>query len=208
MVSGMRAALCLTVLLCGTSPSLAQETAAPPDPPVALLPNAAVLVLDQDRLFGESRFGKAVLGRHQQAIEALQTENRRIESALETEERDLTERRSTLPAKEFQTLAAEFDAKAEGIRKAQTAKSDDIKARLEAEQRRFVQTVRPVLDDLTREVGALVIIDARAVIYSQAGVDVTATAIARLDAVLGDGPPPPEPAAPTPSQAAPAASPP
>lgn len=202
MSSGMRAALCLTVLLAGTAPSLAQEAAAPPTAEAALSPNAAVLVLDQDRLFGESRFGKAVLARHQQAIEALQTENRRIESALEAEERDLTERRSKLPAKEFQTLAAEFDAKAEGIRRAQTAKSDDIKARLEGEQRRFVQTVRPVLDALMQEVGALVIIDARAVIYSQIGVDVTATAITRLDAVLGDGPAAVDPSAPAPTDPA------
>jgi Skp family chaperone for outer membrane proteins len=185
MTIGMRAAFCVTALLCAAMPSLAQETVAP-----ALLPQAAVLVLDQDRLFGESRFGKAVLARHQQAIEALQAENRRIETALEAEERDLTERRSKLPSAEFKTLAVEFDTKAEGIRKAQTAKSDDIKSRLEAEQRRFVQTVRPVLDGLMRDVGALVIIDARAVIYSQSGVDVTAIAISRLDDVLGEGLPP------------------
>lgn len=201
MPNGMRAALCVMVLLGGAHPVLAQETPPAPAAEPVLLPKAAVLVLDQDRLFGDSLFGKAVLARHQQAIEALQAENRRIETALETEERDLTDRRSKLPAIEFQTLAAEFDSKAEGIRKAQTAKSDDIKARLEAEQRRFVQTVRPVLDALMQEVGALVIIDTRAVIYSQSGVDVTTTAIARLDAVLGDGPPPVEPTDPPPSVA-------
>lgn len=182
MTSGVRAAFCLSALLCAATPALAQEALA-----TAPVPDAAVLVLDQDRLFGESRFGKAVLARHQQAIEALQAENRRIETALEAEERDLTERRSKLPPLEFKTLAVEFDAKAEGIRKAQTAKSDEIKSRLEAEQRRFVQSVRPVLDDLMRDVGALVIIDARAVIYSQSGVDVTTIAISRLDEVLGEG---------------------
>ncbi|OYU18421.1 MAG: hypothetical protein CFE34_10680 [Rhodobacteraceae bacterium PARR1] len=202
MALAVRAAA-VVLALCGAGSLCAQEvTPQPATPAPALAPASAVLVLDQDRLFGESRFGKAVLARHQQAIEALQTENRRIETALEAEERDLTERRSKLPAKEFQTLAADFDAKAEGIRKAQTAKSDDIKARLDAEQRRFVQTVRPVLNDLMREVGALVIIDSRAVIYSQTGVDVTGSAIARLDAVLGDGPAPTEAATPSDSQPA------
>ena len=42
----------------------------------------SVVILDQDRLFVESRFGKAVLARHQQAIETLQAENRRIEIVL------------------------------------------------------------------------------------------------------------------------------
>lgn len=172
--------------------ALAQEAA-----PAVRPAQVSVVILDQDRLFVESRFGKAVLARHQQAVEALQAENRRIEAALEAEERDLTDRRSRLPAAEFQTLAADFDSKAEGIRKAQTAKSDEIKARLEAEQRRFVETARPVLDGLMREMGALVMLDARAVIFSQSGADVTAAAIARLDESLGDGSAPP--AEPTPT---------
>ena len=131
-LAGLRLIACVLALAgAGTTVSAQDQTTAPVPGPLV---QSSVLVLDQDRLFGESRFGKAVLARHQQAIEALQTENRRIESALEAEERDLTERRSKLPAKEFQTLAADFDSKAEGIRKAQTAKSDDIKARLDAEQ--------------------------------------------------------------------------
>lgn len=174
------ASLALAVALAMTGPARAQEAATPD--------TVAVLVLDQDRLFLESRFGQAVLSRHKQAVEALQAENRRIEAALEAEERELTERRSTLPAAEFSRLAADFDDKAEGIRKAQGAKSDDIKARLDAEQRTFAQTVRPVLEAMVRRMGAFVVLDARLAIFSVPGTDITDRAIAEIDTVLGDGP--------------------
>jgi Skp family chaperone for outer membrane proteins len=174
------ASLALAVALALTGPARAQEAATPD--------TVAVLVLDQDRLFLESRFGQAVLSRHKQAVEALQAENRRIEAALEAEERELTERRSTLPAAEFSRLAADFDDKAEGIRKAQGAKSDDIKARLDAEQRTFAQTVRPVLEAMVRRMGAFVVLDARLAIFSVPGTDITDRAIAEIDTVLGDGP--------------------
>jgi len=174
------ASLALAVALALTGPARAQEAVTPD--------TVAVLVLDQDRLFLESRFGQAVLSRHKQAVEALQAENRRIEAALEAEERELTERRSTLPAAEFSRLAADFDDKAEGIRKAQGAKSDDIKARLDAEQRTFAQTVRPVLEAMVRRMGAFVVLDARLAIFSVPGTDITDRAIAEIDTVLGDGP--------------------
>lgn len=176
------ATLALAVGMLVSAPLRAQEA------PAAVPGSAAVLLLDQDRLFLESRFGQAVLARHRQAVEALQAENRRIEAALEAEERDLTERRPKLPAAEFSRLAADFDDKAEGIRKAQGAKSDDIKARLDAEQRTFAQTVRPVLEAMVRNMGAFVVLDARMAIFSLPGTDITDRAIAEIDTVLGEGP--------------------
>lgn len=174
----------LAALVAAPAMAPAQETVTP------LVGAGPVLVLDQDRLFGESRFGKAVLARHQAAIQALQQENRRIEADLEAEERDLTERRAKLPALEFQQLASDFDAKAEAIRKAQAAKSNDIQRRLDQERQQFVDTVRPVLQSLMQDSGASVIIDGRAVFFAVPGLDVTDAAIARMDQVLGDGPAP------------------
>lgn len=195
---GVSGVIVMALVAAFAAPAFAQETSVP------VQAAGQVLVLDQDRLFSESRFGKAVLARHQAAVQALQQENRRIETDLEAEERDLTDRRSKLPAVEFQGLASEFDAKAEGIRKAQAAKSNDIQRRLDAERQEFVNTVRPVLQALLRESGASLIIDGRAVFFTADGLDVTDTAIARMDQVLGDGPSPADAAAPDAAGDAPA----
>lgn len=181
--------------LATVTPLAAQTTA--PDATVAM-PVGPVLTLDQERLFADSLFGKALLARQEADLVALQAENRRIETALEAEELDLTRRRPSLPSAEFQTLATAFDEKAEGIRAAQTAKDRVLAQRLDDERQRFFDAVAPILADLLREAGATAIIDKRAVILSYDRIDMTAAAVARIDQVLGDGtaPAPPDGTAP------------
>lgn len=168
---------------------LAQEaTTGPADAPSATTAlQSPILTLDRDRLFSETLFGKTVNGRFKIESDTLIAENLRLEKALETEERDLTDRRASLPATEFQSLAAAFDAKAEQIRTAQEAKSRAIAAARDAEQQRFLEAAIPVLGDLMRETGAVAIFDKNMIILSLRGIDITDSAIARIDAVLGNG---------------------
>ena len=179
------------VMLALASPlaGLAQD-AAPVAAPV-------ILTLDQERLFSGSAFGKATLAAEAAATRDLAAENLAIEQRLEGEEKDLTQRRTTLPAAEFAPLAAEFDRRVEQIRSAQDAKSRDIAARRDQDRQRFFQAAVPALGNLLAEKGAVAILDKGAIILSLSALDVTEAAIARVDAALGDGTLPPAPA-PTP----------
>jgi Skp family chaperone for outer membrane proteins len=160
---------------------------------------APLLTLDEERLFAESRFGKALIAAQEADTQALIAENREIEAGLEAEERDLTERRAGMTKAAFDPLAQAFNDKVESIRKAQKAKSDVLTRRFEDERRRFFETASPVLAQILTERGAVAIISKRAVIAGFDNIDITEAAIARLDQVLGDGgvrPPQPVPATP------------
>ena len=81
------AALCLLA-----QPGVAQEAAASDAVTQDVLvapPSVAILTLDDERLFTGSAFGKAVIARQDADSQALIDENRRIEAALEAEEKDL-----------------------------------------------------------------------------------------------------------------------
>lgn len=168
-------------------PAAAQTT---PDPVKPRLEAAAVLTLDQNRLYTGSRYGQAAESRAAAERAALESENRRIETALEAEEKDLTARRATLTPEAFAPLAAAFDEKVEGIRQAQDAKSREIQGRGDQDRQRFVQTVVPILGEIMTELGAVAIIDKEALVLSLNLIDITDEAIIRIDAVLGDGTPP------------------
>jgi len=180
------AVLALAALPVAAPQVVAQEA------PALEVPQAPVLMVDRNRLLTETLFGKALEARFQADSQALIAENLRLEQALEAEERDLTDRRATLPPEEFQTLAAAFDAKTEDIRAAQDAKSRAITAKRDEDRQRFLQAAVPVLGELMREAGAVAVFDKELVILSLRGVDITD------EAVLGDGsalpPPAPEPA--------------
>ncbi|MEZ5797448.1 MAG: OmpH family outer membrane protein [Paracoccaceae bacterium] len=165
-----------------------------------------VLTLDQDRLFRESAWGKAALARAEEEGRRLTEENRRIDAALENEERDLTDRRATLSAAEFAPLASAFDSKVEEIRTAQEAKSRAIGRQLEEDRQRFFEAATPVLAQLLEESGAAAILSDSAVIMSLSALDITSSAIARVDTALPppqDDPAPPEGADPAPDAPAP-----
>jgi Skp family chaperone for outer membrane proteins len=160
-----------------------------------------ILMLDQNRLYTNSRFGQKMLAETDAAAKALAAENRAIEAALEAEETALAERRASLPPAEFQKLAQAFDARVRDIRRDRDAKVRDIAAQQEQSQRAFLEKVGPVLAQILIEMEADLILDRSAIILSSSRIDITDLAIARIDASLMPpaNPAPAEPEAQTPS---------
>lgn len=148
---------------------------------------APLVTLDRERLFAESRLGKAALARYDEASAALIAENRRLEAALEEEERALTARRTSLAPEEFRKLADEFDRKVEDLRTAQDSKSRALTRRRDEDRQAFFEAAVPVLGGLMVDLEAVAIIERSAIILTFDQLDVTDLAIRRLDAVLGDG---------------------
>lgn len=158
---------------------------------------APVLTIEQERLFTDTQYGRAVQARIETSALALQAENRRIDDALEAEEKALTERRVSLPPEEFRPLAEVFDAKVEGIRAAQEAKGRALSAERDRERQKVLEAALPILTGLMQEMGAVAILRKETVFLSFERNDVTDAAIQRIDQLLGDGS---TPVAPTPPQ--------
>ena len=151
------------------------------------LPESPVLVVDPNRLFAETAFGRRFSVELEQRRDALAAENRRIESELEAEEKALTEKRADTTAQEFRALADAFDAKVQRTRAEQENKASQLASEGENAQRRFLGAAAPVLEALMLESGAAVLLDKRSAILSADAVDVTEEAVRRIDAAIGDG---------------------
>lgn len=147
-----------------------------------------ILTIDSERLYADSAYGEQTTREIEALGAELTAENRRIEEELTAEERMLTERRSTMTAVEFRELADAFDQKVEEIRAEQDAKTRDLNRLLEERQVAFLNAAAPVLEQLMREAGAAVILERRSVFLSANAIDITQTAINRLDAAGITGP--------------------
>lgn len=146
-----------------------------------------ILVLNQDRLLGQTEYGLRIQNELEAASAALASENRQIEAQLTAEELELTDLRETLPADDFRVLADEFDGRVTEIRAAQDAKTRDLQTQAEMARQRFFEASVPILLGLVEERGAAVLLDSRTVLLSAGGVDITDLAIAAVDETLGDG---------------------
>ena len=155
-------------------PILAQEAALNVPPPI--------LTIDQDRLFTETRVGAEATSQLEADAAALARENAEIEAGLIERERQLTERRPTLPPEEFRALADAFDADVQRVRGEQDEKARALNRAREAARQSFFSGIGSIISDIVRERGALVVLDRRDVFLSADRIDITDEAIARINA--------------------------
>lgn len=176
-MGGLARCFLVVLMLAWAAPATAQE-------PVQ---GASVLTIDPERLFAETAFGRRAIGEIERRAAELAAENRRIETDLIAEERELTDRRPTLPVDEFRALADAFDTKVDEIRAAQDAKLREVQGLREDAQQAFFGQIGPILAQILNERQALVVMDRRNVFAASEAADITDIAIARIDAEIGDG---------------------
>ena len=153
------------------------------------MPDIPVITIEADRLFGATLFGQRLASDLEKRGTLLAAENRRIETELAEEESALTAQRPATDPSEFRDLADAFDARVQKVRAEQDEKARRLAALSEQAQRAFLQAIAPVLETLMNERGASVILDRRAVFISADASDITASAIARIDELIGEGQP-------------------
>jgi Skp family chaperone for outer membrane proteins len=149
----------------------------------------SIRVLDEDRLFRESRLGQGIVARLREAETALERENAEIFDRLAAEERDLTALRATLDTDEFRARADAFDRRVEEIRAERAQRAQDLARQSDAQTRAFFETALPVLVTLLSELGVVALLKPDTLILGADWLDITDSAILRLDAVH-PGPPP------------------
>jgi len=166
----------LSVLLAG--PSWSQDASAFP---LGEARNVPILLLDQERLLRESQLGKAFLKASRDRERNLVERRRRIDRALEAEEKRLTDLRDTTPTDEFRLLADDFDQKVVRLRAEQEQASVALAQEIEENRKGFFQQAAPVIASIMSDFGASVVLEQRLVLVSANGLNITDRAIDRLD---------------------------
>lgn len=170
------AAAATLICVCGP-PAAAQDTGAA---------RSEILVVDPERMFEESQLGQRMMAEHQAEREELAARNRKLEAELEAEERALTARRAELPPEEFRELADDFDARVQEIRRDSERRVRDLERDRERLPLLFLRQAEPILIEVMRNMGGVVLLDARSVLLRADVVDITDEAIARIDETFGD----------------------
>ncbi|MGJ8545343.1 MAG: OmpH family outer membrane protein [Sulfitobacter sp.] len=192
--------ICLALGLAGilSLPAAAQQqqqTQAPQQQGAGNVPQqlgairSPVLIVDSEKLYFESDFGRTQEAEFKMRAAELNVKNEEISADLEREEISLRDKREAMSPEAFRALADAFDEKVMRTRQEQVKASDALNAELSRDRDAFRAVARPVLAELMRDAGAAIILDERAVYLFVNAIDVTDEAIARLDIALGNGAP-------------------
>jgi Skp family chaperone for outer membrane proteins len=193
----LAAAATLAALVLAAGP-LAAQSQRPP-----------FLYINQERILTGSERGRALLAEEEAARNALRAEARRIETAFETEERQLTEQRASLDPAEFRARSNDFDARVVKARADQDARAAALAQEFDQTRRKFYADVAPILVGVMERAGALAIFDETTVLIADQSLNVTDEVIAAIDQARPPEAPAPAPApqASTPAPQAPAPAP-
>lgn len=148
-----------------------------------------ILIIDSDRLFFETQYGRRITADLAARTAELQAENDAIVAALTEEESSLTARRATMDPDAFRAEAAAFDAKVQEVRRDRDAKNGELAAEAAQARAAFEERVQEIVGTLMLERGATMVMEQRNVVLSVRTANITDDAIARIDETLGDGTP-------------------
>lgn len=146
-----------------------------------------IMVVDFERIFVETLYGRRIADEVNAERERVQAENDRIAAELLAEESALTEARSTMDAEAFRLAASAFDERAQNVRASREAEQTRLVALRDDERAQFIERIQPLISAMMLQRGAVVTMDRRAVIQAIGGANATDAAIAMINERLGDG---------------------
>lgn len=146
-----------------------------------------VLIIDSDRLYAETLYGRRLEAELAAEISEVQEENDRIAETLREEELSLTERRPDMEPEAFREEARAFDDKVQEVRRSRDAKAAELQAKRAAARSRFEEQVQGIVANVMLERSAVMVMEQRNVVLSVRSVNITDDVIVRIDAQLGDG---------------------
>jgi len=165
---------------------------------------APFLIINQERLLTQSETGQAILAEEDGQRDTLRTEARALDASFEAEEKELTEKRPTLPPEEFRKLSDAFDARVVEARRQQDERANALAQEFDQRRRAFYARVAPILVTLMDRYQAKAIFDETSVLVADQSLNITAAVIAEIDAQAGEAAPDAAPdaeAAPAPGDA-------
>ncbi len=120
----------------------------------------SVLVISHEKIFGDTKLGKAIFEKFKNEEEILSVEAEKIEKIFIDEEKELTSIRPNLDSDEFLKLANDFDKRVELERLNQRQKESIIKENLNIWKKKFFNTYMiPIVQDFMKFYEASIVID-------------------------------------------------
>ena len=170
-------ALLSTALLAGGGlhPASAQEVATPAP---------RIIVIDRNVILRLSSAGQAMMGSVSTLSEQADTEFQSQAEQLQQEAQELQQQLAILAPDARQQRQEEFFVKQQDLQIRVQQRQQRIQGGLAIAGQQLDQALQPILQDIMRERGANMVLDRSSVIFSAIDIDVTATAIERLDEAL------------------------
>ena len=147
----------------------------------AVAQSSVILVVDLERAYIISKFGKAMRDEFNIDNKSFNQENLIILNSLKEEEIRLTEDRANLSPKDFSVAAKAFDKKVQKIRKIRLGQIKEVEENFQLLKPFFFRRIDHFLDIIMLEFEATAILEKNSVVRSDQAIDITDLLVERVD---------------------------
>jgi Skp family chaperone for outer membrane proteins len=159
----------------------AQQAAAPANPGPVI---PGVCVYYNARLLAQSAAGQAVEARMQQLAQEVQGELQPYATAIQTEAQQLQASGASLPAADLQQRRQALQQRAQEAQQLEGTRENELRYTLAMQRQAITEAVSPILTALYQEKGCGLLLDRESVFMMNPAMDLTDTAIQRLNTAL------------------------
>ncbi len=147
-------------------------------------PNTSIAIVDLNLILSESKAAKSAT----KDFEEIQkdTESEIVESdKLMLEERNkLIEQQSVIAPEAFEVKAQNYEKKLQNYQADKQNKLRKLEGALQKARNQILENVKPILEDLSKELGVTVILEKNSVLLSATNMDITDEVIKKLNKEL------------------------
>ena len=143
-----------------------------------------VCVYHHDRLMAQSTAGQSLLAGLQRLQQEVTTELAPYEQFIQTESQALQQGQATIPQDQFQQRGRDLEARYREFETLRQTRTGELRYTLAYQQQQIGQAADPILAALYAERGCGILLSADAVLRANPQMDITETAIQRLNAAL------------------------
>ena len=159
----------------------AQQAAAPSNPGPVI---PGVCVFYNARLLAQSSAGQAVEARMQQLAQEVQGELQPYATSIQTEAQQLQSSGASLPADQLNQRRQALQQRAQEAQQLEATRENELRYTLAMQRQAITEAVSPILTAIYQEKGCGLLLDRESVFMMNPAMDVTDTAIQRLNTAL------------------------
>ena len=147
-------------------------------------PNTSIAIVDLNLILSESKAAKNATKQFEAIQKSTEDEIIASDKKMLDERNKLIEQQSVIAPEAFELKATDYEKKLQGYQSDKQNKLRKLEGVLQKARNEILENVKPILEDLSKELGVTVILEKNSVLLSANNMDITDSVIKKLNKKL------------------------
>ena len=147
-------------------------------------PNTSIAIVDLNLILSESKAAKDATKQFEKIQKNTETEIVESDKKMLEERNKLIEQQSVIAPEAFEVKAKDYEKKLQNYQNDKQNKLRKLEGVLQKARNKILEKVKPILEELSQELGVTVILEKNSVLLSATNMDITDEVIKKLNKEL------------------------